>query len=298
MSDPEASTNGTCLIGFGSFPREIRDAIYRKCVVVEEPIDIMDDLGDYFDMTPLMYHYRQIHETFGVLDGKDWPTTYTNEAREVFVAENTFIVPCSELADFLAFQYTDNYGTSFDPKLFVRSLVVEIHYDVCDDASWLFEYQVPGLRRLLDCPCLQEMELSIRGPGGRAAKSETTQMIMNIMNVCVELWKKLGRGMKTFRYDYDPYDEDEDTSVIGSPIQSLYQESNQEDESSSETNSNGQLSDADGEHSVGRSEDDNYRYYGPGEYTLKAGIIYRFKRVDVSEIWQRWLGRLKEKSEE
>ena len=258
MSDPKASTDGKYLINFGLFPREIRDAIYRECVIVEQPIDIIDDLHEYNDMTPLMYHYRQIRKTFGVLDGDNWPKKFTNEAREMFVAENTFIVPCSELPDFLDFQYTDNYGTSFDPKLFVRNLMVQMHHDPWNNASWLFKYQAPGLRRLLDCPSLQKLELSIRGPGGQGVKSETTRMIMNNMDVCMKLWKKLGRGMRTFCYDYDPTDK----------------EANDEDEDQSET--------------------DGDIYLAPGKDSLGRLVLCRCRRVDASKTWQEWVERLKE----
>ena len=280
MSDLKASTNEKYLINFGFFPREIRNAIYRECVVVEEHLNI---LNFYRVITPLINHDKKIYETFGVLDGKNGHTSFADEAREVFFAENTFIVPCSELPDFLLCQYTRSFGSSFEANLYVRSLIVTIHYEAGDrEVFWLFGNEVPELRRLLDCPHLQKLELSICAPGGPAAEFETTQKIVDIMDVCVELWKKLGRGMKTFVYDYIPTKEEEDD----------------EDEGSSEMDCNGQSSDEDGEYNTCESEDGHNVYYCPGEDTLEEGVYYRFRRFDDSKIWQGWLERLKEMGEE
>ena len=275
MSNPKASTDGAYLIDFGLFPREIRDAIYRECVVVEGPINLM---SSYRGPTPLMDHDKQIRETVGVLDGSKRLRKFTDEAREVYLAENMFILPCWELPNFLGCRYMDSYDIDLDATPFVRSLCVTIYYEVGErDVVWFFN-QSPDLRRLLECPHLQNLELSICGPGGPAADSETMRKVMKIMDVCVQLWKKLGWGMKTFLYDCIQSDE----------------EATDEDENSSETDSNDQSSGKAGEHSGDLREDGDCIYYGPGEDTPEDGHYYRFRKMDASEIWQKFIEHSKE----
>ena len=145
-----------------------------------------------------MDHDEEIYEQFGVLDEKIASTKFTDDAREVSFVENTLIVPCSELSNFLIFRYTRSYGDYFDAKSHVRSLIVKVYYEKGDcDNTWVFRGQVLELRKLLDCPRLQKLELLLCGPGGLAADPHIIPMTMEIMDIGVGLWKRLGRGMKT-----------------------------------------------------------------------------------------------------
>lgn len=104
MSGYKILANQEYKIDFGSFPREIRAAIYRESLVDAEPIGIMDIYG-YPNL--LETYDTTIRDTFGILDGNNWRATFVDEAREVFYSENTFIVPCRVLPGFLKFEHVD-----------------------------------------------------------------------------------------------------------------------------------------------------------------------------------------------
>lgn len=110
--------------------------------------------------------------------------------------------------------------------------------------------------------------MSVWGPGGRGAETEATHKLVNIWDVCIELWRKLGNGMKTIRYDPAPErKQDEDSG----------------DEHGSGDDSDGQLSEDE------KEEDIDDGYWGPGEDTEEEGVYYHFRRTDISTIWQAWL---------
>ncbi|KAG7002312.1 hypothetical protein G7Y79_00027g060040 [Physcia stellaris] len=220
------------LMDFNSFPREIRDQIYKECLVNPRISTSTGNTRD-LDIGDIDRHVRR---TFGVLDGDTWSHKFADEARAVFYTDNTFTVPCSGLHDFLTTgstwrrypkdsRYRPGYldslrrtdgatPTKADLKLeimlseiqpysYIRKIAVQLPLELGECGFvWTDRNRDPSqqLRELLNCPKLQEVELLIQGPERIGLGHEVARMIVEIWDVIEALYKRFGDGLKGMNY--------------------------------------------------------------------------------------------------
>lgn len=220
MSNKMAPVHRSGLVDFALFPREIRDLIYKECLIKAQPITVLDNRG----RSNIYTIDREIRETFGVLDGALGPIKFIDEAREVFYANNTFIVPIQALFAFLNFgdaawnqesfskklkagcsmQHRAEYYLYnmmrgyFKPYTCIRRLIVQLVF-----GSWVFRYKsspTKQLNTLFDCSKLQDLQFFISGADGECIEYETSKRIIEIWDVIEDLHKKYGVVLKSYRY--------------------------------------------------------------------------------------------------
>ena len=220
MSTKITPVRSSRLIDFALFPREIRDLIYKACLIKAQPITVLDNSG----RSNIFTIDKEIRETFGVLDGELGPIKLINEAREVFYAGNTFIVPIRALFDFLNFDDAAWNEESFSKKLkagcsmkhqeghylcnmirgyfkpyaCIRRLVVSLDFGSRD--FWYGSSPTKQLNTLFVCSKLQDLRFFISGADGECIEYETSKRIIEIWDVIEGLHKKFGVVLKSYRY--------------------------------------------------------------------------------------------------
>ncbi|KAL8793108.1 MAG: hypothetical protein Q9195_004314 [Heterodermia aff. obscurata] len=221
MSTINAPVHRSGLMNFALFPREIRNLIYTACLTKTQPITVLDNDG----LSNVETIDKEIRQTFGVLDGDLGPIKFTDEAREVFYANNTFIVPLKALFEFLDFgdaawnqkdfsrklradgsiEHDEEYyylcnmiRGYFKPHACIRQLIVQI-----DFGSWVFKHRRSPreqLNKLFACSKLQDLQFLISGADGECIEYETSKRIIEIWDVIEDLYKKFGVVLKSYRY--------------------------------------------------------------------------------------------------
>ena len=239
MSTKNAPVHRSGLIDFALLPREIRGLIYKACLIKDHPITVLDNRG-YSNISTID---REIRETFGVLDGNLGPIRFIDEAREVFYANNTFIVPVRALSEFLNFgnaaRNQESYckklkeGSSvkncedyypcnmirgyFKPYACIRRLSVQL-----DFGSWEFERgssPIKQLNTLFACSKLQDLQFFISGADGECIEYETSKKIMDIWKVIENLHKNFGEVLKSYRYLFSIKEAVNDGSDEEQPVE-------------------------------------------------------------------------------
>ena len=220
MSTEMAPVHRPGLANFALLPREIRNLIYKECLIKAQPITVLDTRG----RSNIFTIDREIRETFGILDGDLGPIKFIDEAREIFYANNTFVVPIQALFSFLNFgdaawnqesfskklkagcsmQHREEYYLCnmirgyFKPYTCIRRLIVQL-----DFGSWDFRFPgspIKQLNTLFDCSKLQDLQFFISGTDGECIEYETSKRIIEIWDVIEDLHKRFGVVLKSYRY--------------------------------------------------------------------------------------------------
>ena len=207
MSDPATEVDMIQLTGFSSLPREIRDEIYKLSVVDAEPLYFIDSAIYPIFSDRAVSIYGKI---YGTLDGKSLGPQWREEAREIFYAQNTFVVSSTLLPQFLSSGYEYYLDGAFRASSCVRKLRVHVAWGaerghVYSDCGMIaMRHSDEALRTLLECPSLQYLDLWF---WGRLPKDWEFERTSSIVRIKRQLREKLGDGLKIMERWYGVYEE-------------------------------------------------------------------------------------------
>ena len=187
------TTSEPIMANFNSLPRELRDQIYEKVLIINSPIQFSNVLG------PMVYDPDLIGP-MAMLFAWASNLQVADEACEKFYQCNTFIVHCQDLPTLLGakihrmlsidvsgFTYKEEPTCirSFDTREWVTSMHVVIEQDSTEYSRYL-AYE---LQYLLECPRLRKLTIKTGRTTVMSWEKEWTSVLK-------ELQLKLGKGLE------------------------------------------------------------------------------------------------------